>query len=260
MIRTLLVGESWSVTEFHVKDFDSFVTSRYEEAGLTLRDALDRDGFSLSYMPSQLAVEKFPDSVEELSGFDVVLFSDIGSNSLLLRSRVFRDGQCAPNRLEVLRDWVGAGGGFGMIGGYMSFQGIEGKANYGNTPLAEVLPVYLMQGDDRVETPQGSVARGTDHSILKGVEGDWPPLLGYQRLRARDEASVIATFDADPLLVVGSFGSGRALAYASDIDAHWAPESFTNWAGFPTLWRNGVRWLAGEGELGQSGDADDYTV
>ncbi|VEA30618.1 Uncharacterized membrane protein [Salmonella enterica subsp. enterica] len=29
-----------------------------------------------------------------------------------------------------------------MIGGYLSFMGIEAKANYKNTVLAEVLPVY----------------------------------------------------------------------------------------------------------------------
>lgn len=255
MVRVLFVGESWSVTEIHVKGFDSFVTSRYEEAGLVLRGALDRDGFSMTYMPSQLAVESFPDSVEELSEYDVVLFSDIGSNSLLLPSRVFLQGQTAPNRLDVIRDWTSAGGGFGMIGGYMSFQGIEGKANYRNTPLADVLPVHMFNGDDRVETPQGSRARGSGHWILDGVEGEWPPLLGYQRLRARAEARTIANFEVDPLLVIGAFGCGRTLAYASDIDTHWAPLQFTTWEGFPIMWRNAVRWLAGEGDLGLTEDA-----
>ncbi|MHA6512885.1 glutamine amidotransferase [Tessaracoccus sp. Z1128] len=249
-MRVLFVGESWSVTEIHVKGFDSFVTSRYEEAGLALRESLDRDGFSLTYLPSQLAVEHFPDTVADLSGHDVILFSDIGSNSLLLPSKVFREGGTAPNRLEVIRDWVDGGGGFGMIGGYMSFQGIEGKANYRNTALADVLPVDMIQGDDRIETPQGSIARGSDHPILAGVEGEWPPLLGYQRLQPRSQARVVATFPADPLMVIGTYGSGRTLAYASDIDTHWAPTSFTTWDGFPTMWRNAVRWLAGEGDPG----------
>jgi uncharacterized membrane protein len=247
MVRTLFVGESWSVTEFHVKGFDSFVTSRYEEGGLVLRETLNRDGFTLTYLPSQLVPERFPASLEELNQYDVILFSDIGSNSLLLSSKVFLEGETAPNRLNLIRDWVAAGGGFGMIGGYMSFQGIEGKANYANTPLADVLPVHMMAGDDRVETPQGSVASGSDHPILQGVEGEWPALLGYQKLRARDHADTVATFGVDPLLVIGTYGSGRVLAYASDIDTHWAPKAFTSWEGFPVLWRNCAGWLAGEG-------------
>ncbi len=38
-----------------------------------------------------------------------------------------------------------------MIGGYLSFMGIEAKANYKNTVLADVLPVTMLDGDDRVE-------------------------------------------------------------------------------------------------------------
>jgi len=253
MINILFVGESWSTTEVHTKGFDSFITSRYVEAGSAIREALNGGGLVLEYMPSHVAVEKFPDSLEGLSVYDVILFSDIGSNSLLLSKSVFLDGQTRPDRLSVLRDWISQGGGFGMIGGYMSFQGIEGKANYGNSALAEALPVHLIQGDDRIETPQGSFAQGTSHGILDGVQGPWPPLLGYQRFRAREEARTIASFDVDPLLVVGTFGSGRTLAYASDIDAHWAPTGFTSWDGFSTMWRNAAHWLAGDYELGLEG-------
>lgn len=249
MIRTLFVGESWSTTEFHVKGVDSFITSRYVEAGLVLREALSADGYELTYLPSQLVPDRFPTTRGDLDAYDVILFSDIGSNSLLLSSTVFYEGQVAPNRLELVRDWVAAGGGFGMIGGYMSFQGIEGKANYANTVLADVLPVRMMAGDDRVETPQGSVATPTAHAILEGVPGgDWPPLLGYQRLRAREGTETLASFSVDPLLVVGTHGAGRVLAYASDIDVHWAPHAFTSWPGFGVLWRNCVRWLAGSGK------------
>ena len=64
-------------------------------------------------------------------------------------------GQALPNRLVALSDWVRQGGALLMVGGYLSFQGIEAKANYGNTPLADVLPVTMEAGDDREEAPQG---------------------------------------------------------------------------------------------------------
>ncbi len=53
-----------------------------------------------------------------------------------------------------------------MIGGYLSFMGIEAKANYKNTVLAEVLPVIMLDGDDRVEKPEVSVLRLSHLNIL----------------------------------------------------------------------------------------------
>jgi len=120
-----------------------------------------------------------------------------------------------------------------MIGGYLSFQGIEGKANYRATPLSEVLPVELELGDDRQEAPQGAVAHLTEtgHPVTAGISGEWPTLLGFQRLVAKQDSQVLATIDGWPLLVVGRFGKGRVLAFASDMGPHWAPPGFTEWPG-----------------------------
>jgi hypothetical protein len=73
----------------------------------------------------------------------------------------------------------------------MSFQGINGAARYRGTPVEEVLPVELEAGDDRVEVPQGFLAAivANDHPILSGIPGDWPPLLGYNRLRVKADSS-----------------------------------------------------------------------
>lgn len=87
----------------------------------------------------------------------MVILSDIGSNTLLMPNDVFLQGKSFPNRLRVLRDWVREGGSLMMVGGYLSFQGIEAKANYKNSPLAESLPVLMEDGDDREETPEGAV-------------------------------------------------------------------------------------------------------
>jgi uncharacterized membrane protein len=157
MIRVLVVGESWTTTSIHTKGFDSFITVDYAEGGQVLLDSLEKSGFLVTYMPSNVAVNKFPSSLTQLNEYEVVLFSDIGSNSLLLRSETFLKGQTSVNRLDLIRDWVFAGGGFGMIGGYLSFQGIEGKANYRNTSIATILPVEMEIGDDRQETPQGAI-------------------------------------------------------------------------------------------------------
>lgn len=247
MTRVLVAGESWSVTSIHTKGFDSFTTVDYAEGGAALLDALEAGGSEVTYMPCHVAARKFPWTRDELEAFDVVLLSDIGANTFLLPADTFLKGQKTTNRLQVLTEWVRDGGGLGMVGGYLSFQGIEAKANYRATPLADILPVHLEVGDDREERPEGVLSglRG-EHAITRGVDAQFPALLGYQRIASKESAHVLAEFDGgDPLLVVGEYGAGRTLAYASDIGPHWAPTEFTDWAGFAKIWQQAVTWLAG---------------
>ena len=159
MTRVLLAGESWTTTSIHVKGFDSFTTVEYAEGGGALIAALEGAGHDVTFMPNHVAATEFPFTRDGLAAFDVVLLSDIGANTLLVPPVVFSRGETRPNRLELLRDWVLAGGGLGMVGGYLSFQGIEAKANYRTSPLAGVLPVEMELGDDREETPEGAAAR-----------------------------------------------------------------------------------------------------
>jgi uncharacterized membrane protein len=247
MSRILFAGESWSVTSIHTKGFDSFTTVEYAEGADHLLAGLRGAGHDVTYMPSHVAARQFPATVAELQSYDAVVLSDIGANTLLIPPTTFSRGRRAPNRLDALRDWTLAGGGLAMIGGYLTFQGIEGKANYRNTVLADVLPIEMEPGDDREECPQGiHPCSAGDHPLVAGLDAEWPAILGFQRLVARDGAHVAATVGEHPLLVVGRAGEGRSLAYATDIGPHWAPEAFTSWDGFATLWDRAMRWLAGE--------------
>jgi uncharacterized membrane protein len=243
--RVLIAGESWSTTSIHVKGFDSFTTVAYEEGVGDLRDALLGAGHTVDFMPNHVAAVEFPYTPAELDAWDVVLLSDIGSNTLLVPPATFARFESKPNRLAALRDWTRGGGGLGMIGGYLSFQGIEAKANYRGTAVADVLPVELEIGDDRVETPEDPVPRlaGVPHPITQGLAAEWPAILGYQRVGARGD--VLATVYGDPLVVVWQAGKGRALAYTSDIGPHWAPPAFLAWDGYARLWDQCVQWLAG---------------
>ena len=134
-----------------------------------------------------------------------------------------------------------------MIGGSLSFQGIEAKANYRETPVAEVLPVEIELGDDRVETPEDPTPRLTErqHPITAGLPKEWPAILGYQRLASKPGCPVLAHVNGHPLVVAGEPGDGRSLAYASDIGPHWAPPAFLEWDGYARFWDQAVRWLAG---------------
>lgn len=244
--KVLLVGESWISYSVHVKGFNFFPTAFYEEGLAPLREALD--GFAeLTHMPAHLAATEFPSKLEDLRAYDVVLFSDIGSDTLLLHPDTFLHLKATPNRLRLVQEYVEQGGGFGMIGGYMSFGGYEGKAHYHGSAIEEILPTEIAPYDDRIETPEGirPVILDKAHPILAGIEEPWPPLLGYNRLKAKDRAQLLLQHGQDPILAVNNYEAGRVIAYASDISPHWGSEAFVGWTHYPRFWRQLVAWLAG---------------
>jgi uncharacterized membrane protein len=100
----------------------------------------------------------------------------------------------------------------------MSYQGINGAAMYQRTPIADALPVKMMTSDDRCERPEGIQPKKiASHPIVDELPDVWPHLLGYQLVEANPEAETLATVDNDPLLVIGEYGKGRAIAYTTEI-------------------------------------------
>ncbi len=137
-----------------------------------------------------------------------------------------------------------------MVGGYFSFQGIDGKARWRKTPVEDVLPVTCHPWDDRVEMPEGAVAKvlQPDHPVMAGLDGAWPFVLGVNEVEVRDGAQVLARIPEDqgghPLLVLGGYGKGRTAAWTSDIGPHWLSPAFCAWEGYGRLWKNLLGWLA----------------
>ena len=248
-VRVLLAGESWVTTASHVKGFNHFSASEYQTGIAALRHSLAGSDIDLVHLPGHLVPTDFPQTREALADYDVVVLSDIGSDSLLLHPDTFVRGQRTPNRLKLIAEWVEAGGGFMMIGGYYSFQGINGGARYRGTPVEAILPVTMLPVDDRVEVPEGfEPVVVADHPAIAGIGTDWPYLLGFNQVHAKPGATVILKSgpgDSLPLLVAGTHGKGRTMAWSSDIGPHWLPEPFTEWPGYGRLWRQAFAWLAG---------------
>lgn len=245
-MRVLIAGESWLTHSIHVKGVDSFTTSGYEEGVGWMRQALEAVGIQVDHLPGHLVPAQFPSSAADLARYDVVVLSDIGSNSLLLSPDTFVRSEQRPDRLAALEEYVRGGGGLAMIGGYLSFAGIEGKARYHGTPVETALPVTISALDDRVEAPQGVVPTVTDaaHPLVDGIDGEWPALLGYNRVQARPKARVVVSCTGDPLLVCHDHGAGRSAAFTSDCAPHWGPPTFLDWRHYNRLWVNLMSWLA----------------
>lgn len=143
-------------------------------------------------------------------------------------------------QLEQIASRVREGMGLLMIGGWGSFYGIDGA--YAGTVLQEVLPVKMQSSDDRINCSQPClVEKNCAHPIVEGLPFDTAcaSIGGYNRVTTKPEASEVlsarrfsvrreasgyafAPFQkAEPLLVVGSFGKGRVVAFTSDVAPHW---------------------------------------
>lgn len=245
-MNVLIVGESWVTHATHIKGFDAFTTTSYVEGVAPLRTALESQGHVVTYVPNHLVSTHMPNDAATLGKSDVVILSDVGANTLLLSDDVFIRSKPEANRLHALRDYVHAGGGLLMIGGYLTFQGIEAKGAYAGTAVEEVLPITFHRHDDRHENPQGVAPSVLDasHPVMTGLEA-WPNFLGYNRSIAREDATVLAMIAEDPFIAVREVGAGRSAIFASDCGPHWGPPEFLAWKGYATLWNNVVAWLAG---------------
>lgn len=247
-MKVLLAGESWFINSTHIKGFDQFTETTYGEGAKWLIEALEKSDIEVDYMPCHIAANEFPTSKEEMEKYDLIILSDIGSNTLQLTEGVFSKGERMTNRLDLIKDFVEDGGGFAMMGGYMTFQGIDGKGKYARTSIAEILPVELMDSDDRLETPQGvspEIIR-KDHPILDGVSEDWPHFLGYNMLFEKDGIDPIAKCGDHVFMAANDYGKGRCFAFASDVSPHWGSPEFLAWESYDRLFSNIAKWLAKE--------------
>lgn len=208
-------------------------------------------------------ITRFPESIEELMPYDVVLFGDVDP-------RQFTDRQ-----LDLISEFVAKrGGGFGMIAGPR-----YAPLAYRNSPLEALLPVNItrVQPDDPsvtitegfrpVLTPAGAASTifrffADKDRTQKFMKEELQPLFWYCRGATRKSiAQVFAEHPLDigpdgqkaPILAVGRYGAGRTLFSA--IDDSWRWRFYTGENVFDTYWVQQLRYLARGKKIG-SRDAE----
>jgi uncharacterized membrane protein len=126
--KILIVGESVYKIHTHFKGFASYETGY---ATLGLDNFISRfagTGLEITFMPNQEVSLRFPSSLEAMQAFDAIVISDAPADSFLLHPETLA-GAIMPDRLRLIGDYVRAGGGFAMIGGWMAYGGFHGKAH-----------------------------------------------------------------------------------------------------------------------------------
>jgi uncharacterized membrane protein len=206
----------------------------------------------------QLSLIPFPVAEifgEQLHTFDAVLFVNFAYGP-------YR-GLEIDRFLPSLRDYVRSGGALAMVGGEQSL----GDGGYGDTPLADVLPVQPLAGQPEAElesrarlTPEG---RRNPITALRPGEGAsdalWaalPPVTAVNLTRpfpAGQGASVLLEAPAvqaegrpAPLVAIRQVAQGRTLAVATDASWRWgfvAAESGEGDRAYARFWNSALRWL-----------------
>lgn len=142
-------------------------------------------------------------------------------------------------QLARLQAKVQNGLGLVMIGGWESFTGLGG--DYHKTVLSEILPVRMLDSDDRVNWSGPCVVEKiAEHPIVASLPlaENLPVIGGFNEVKAKADAlTVLAArrfsvsmtgtdlsftpLAVSPLLVVGACGKGRVTAFMSDAAPHW---------------------------------------
>ncbi len=205
-------------------------------------------------------ITAFPESMDQLLDYDVVIMGDVDP-------RQFTDAQ-----LQMIADFVSKkGGGFAMVAGPR-----WSPQSYRNTPIESILPVIIThtEADDGMENiTEGFrpvLTRAAAHYPIFRFFPQWaaneeyvknhlPPLFWYCRgIMIKPGVGItLAEHPTDlgpddhkaPILVIGTYGTGRTIFSA--IDDSWRWRFYTGESIFNTYWVQQLRYLARGRKIGQ---------
>lgn len=192
----------------------------------------------------------FPATEEELFAFHAIILDDIEANFF------------TQSQMLLLREFVAArGGGLMMLGGQESFLG----GGYGDTPLGDVLPVYLRGSEQQNDKDQpvryelsreGSLEpwlrlRANQADEKQRVE-QMPDFLTWNSVAGAKPGAAVLTelttpFGNLPGLVTQRFGRGRSLALMVGDFWRWSLRRATEETDdLAQSWRQMARWLTND--------------
>ena len=247
----IMLGPVFAETPFNYT-YKGLETYNY---GKWLKEALESTGENqVDSVPTWEFYKLGPGDYERiLDVYDVLIFSDVEAKNFQLAPSFFDREQFGtqiltfPDRIRLTNEAVQAGKGVMFLGGWLSFTGEMGKGGWNRTGLREILPVRCLDIEDLVESTEGFTAQVASQGsgIFEGIGFDtFPPILGYNKTQPREDCPVLLSVreTGDPLVAVGSFGAGKALAYMSDPAPHWGC-NFVFWDQYAAFWLRCLDWV-----------------
>ncbi len=216
------------------------------------RDLLGRDVPSVCH-----TTRGYPQTLEALLKFDVVIFSDIIKEAY------------SQEQLDATVAFVESfGGGFIMIGGMTSF----GAGDYQKTVIDKLMPIEVADNSDPISLSTGVAVTdtGLQHPVMQVGENaeetkrawatGFPGFSGFNYVRrAKPGAFTLArtsiNIQEEPslLIAVQQIGRGRTMAFTSDTTRDWGTLFQTRWGPnqrnndhYRKFWNNTIRWLAAD--------------
>lgn len=241
------IGQKYVESPFEAPSKDVEVLNYAQPFVDALRAIPDAEVIS---QPSWELYHMSPEAFDErLNWATAIVFADVETKCLMLHPDFFQrtkwgDGPMTfPDRFDLLRNWVTAGGHFHMNGGWLSFSGELGKGGWGRSRFHDVLPVECLQHDDLIESTAGFEIQCSlpDHPMAKGI--NWttaPPVLGFNETRIREGGESIIEIENcgtwHPLLASRSLGSGRVTCWTTGASPHWGI-NFMKWPQYGQFWK-----------------------
>lgn len=192
-------------------------------AACYLAGVMHHAGFSFTYRPSS----------------HVLRADDLQAAGKLLILSDYPASRVSPALMQQIVEQHQYGMNLLMIGGWESFQGLDGK--WQGTPVGDLLPVIMQPTDDRMNVDGPAFVRcHGNHAITRDLPWDSrPPLIGgFNRVTAKQDAHTLLSVDLNtacrtptgmelqlqsthPLLVVREQGPGRIACLMTDLAPHW---------------------------------------
>ncbi len=190
-----------------------------------------------------------PDAFEaRLEWATTIVFGDVETKCMMLHPDFFNraawdEGYVTfPDRFDLLRRWIEAGGHFHMNGGWYSFSGQQGKGGWGRSLFRDVLPVRCLEGDDLLETTAGLAVRTRidGHPMIRGIDvRTLPPLLGFNETAECEDARTILEVEFSgrwyPLLAERKLGRGTVSCWTTGASPHWGI-NLVKWPQYAQFW------------------------
>ncbi|MCD4656618.1 MAG: glutamine amidotransferase [Planctomycetes bacterium] len=249
-IKVLYIGDSEIVMSRYIIGADVFEATNFNDNGHFFRDAMAKiPNIELKHINPHDVPLQYPKTMEELTTFDVIIFSDVGYNSMIFYPGLKPPYEypLGPDRVKMVKEFVAQGGGFIMVGGYVSFSGLNAIARYHGTPIEEILPVAISPYDDRVEVTDGFTFNVIDNNHPITANIPWNAgkftLCGYNKVTLKEGAKLLAEYNNDPFIACGEYKKGRTAIFASDFAPHWVGD-FKDWEYYPHFFGQMIKWVA----------------